>query len=80
MPHMLEKHVVPTNRGAPPQITSWEFNVVEVDRLSGRRPLRTVLMHILELEGLLVRPAQITVTLRLATALCQHLQLANALV
>ena len=38
------------------QIALWDFDVLAVDRLSGQRPLRAVLMHILDVEGLLVRP------------------------
>ena len=53
-------HMLFANLSTPAlQISSWDFDVVEVDRLSGRRPLRTVLMHILDLEGLLVRPASL---------------------
>lgn len=37
-----------------PQVYDWDFNVFELDRLSGRRPLFAVTMALLDEQGLLV--------------------------
>ena len=38
------------------QVYDWDFNMFEVDRASGGRPLYTATMALLQDQGLLVRP------------------------